>query len=29
MQDYVLWFDVSVDDSEGVDFVDCIADLFH
>lgn len=29
MQDYVLWFDVSVDDSEGVDFVDCVADLFH
>lgn len=29
MENYVFWLDVPVDDLEGVDFVDCIADLLH
>lgn len=29
MQDYVLGFDVPVDDAVGVDFVDCLTDLLH
>ena len=29
MQHDVFRFDVAVDDAEGVDFVDCLADLLH
>ena len=29
MQYDILWFDVSVNDFQGVNFVDCFTDLFH
>lgn len=29
MQNYILGFDVSMDDPERMDLIDCIADLTH